>query len=316
MTRSTWQSVDTALESVKSASRTWWSTLREHPIAGPILVVYAVLLIPSVPIGMFIRRNWPDMTLASKASVSVAILGALATFMLASITIFSVFQNQEAIKEQKREREKPIVVELINKVIEPQLMYVESDLSSLRTYESTIDWIGKNAVTEEIDDNLSFLKPSEITSSQHMAVARRFRRDYPEIMELIEERNEMISECLELAEEIRGDFHTDIAETIATSINTSEDVDISIGNISDAILHEDVDYLETEDEYEVWEMNRETFVKIEEHYESDLHELKRKEDRLSLPTVQIQDELGTAKLELREEYGISHDDLTDDQKGD
>jgi len=305
MTRLAWESVD-------SVVRTWWNTLREHPIAGPILAVYAILLIPAVPIGMFIRQNWPNMTLSSKASVSVAILGALATFLLASITIFSVFQNQQAIKEQKREREKPIVVELINKVIEPQLKYVESDLSSLRIHETNIDWVGKNAVTAELDDNLSFLKPSQITSTEHMAVARRFRRDYPEIMELIEKRNRIISESNKIGEEIRGDLHQYIAETVATSISTEGDVEVSVRNISDAILHQDANFLKTEDEHKVWESNEKEFLGMRDHFEAEFRELEKKEIELHFPTIRIQDELGTAKLELREEYGISHDDLSGD----
>jgi flagellar biosynthesis component FlhA len=305
MIRSIWQSG-------RSAVRTWWNTLREHPIAGPILVVYAVLLIPAVPIVMFIQRNWASMTLASKASVSVAILGALATFLLASITIFSVFQNQEAIKEQKREREKPIVVELINKVIEPQMEYAESDLSSLRKHETNIDWVKKNVRTAERDDNLSFLKPSEITSPQHMAVARRFRRDYPEIMELIEERNQIISEGNDIAEDIRGDLHQYIAETVATNISTKEEVDISVYNISDAIIHQNEDHLETEDESKIWESNKETFLGMKNHFEDQFKQLEKKENKLVFSTMDIQDDLGITKLELREEYGISHDDLRGD----
>lgn len=287
--------------------------MRNSTLAAPVAVIYFWLLIASAWVGRFLYGNWGRMELASQASVSVAILGALATFMLASVTIFTVFQNQENLREQRLEREKPIAVDLLNKAVQPVLNALESDINDLEQEDRpAMKWVNMTDFSPTLSDGPSTVFPENLIKESDTAAKKRLQRDYPEVWEAIENRESVVKETCDIGKSVEKQLKERVARYIEQNGLRNEEGDRpQVRTLVDAIWKEAEKYGDSHSDRKVWIEHREEFLSMKEEVEDEIERISRNEQVILDQSESLRDELIGAKLELREMHGISSEEIQD-----
>jgi len=284
------------------------------------IAVGVFLLLIVVGGAWWIWSVWGDLAMATKANVVVGIMGAIGTFSLGGITLFTLLQNRRMIREREKEREKPLVKNVLDEVILPSLKAVEHDLSIIRGQARvkdevpSVNWMDKKGRTSQRDRNLSHVHPDHLLSS-NIAARSWFRTNFPDVCEEMEEREEMVDEGYEKGRAIRENLEKQIRNYVEENEITTEIGDYPDGYPIAYGIWAKKDSLNDDQLAEIWEGHREEFLEMRKEVEDDIRELKEMENkRLSHKCSDILDLLGLVNRDLMTEYRISSDELSEEQE--
>lgn len=244
---------------------------------------FAIILITILIVGVIIIER-EGIIPSQRASLIISGAGALATVLLALATFVSVRQNQRTVRELRKDREKPIVVDILKTFIHPAILTLDSDLPRLRS--------GAVGYSPNRRD-LNLGRPVD-RRSVDASMWSRFENEYPELLEKFgnwwDIRNELETSTEILADEIQPlieEWYNDdrMDSLLANAVN------------GDSIGHEIEPPIE-EFHREVWETAPNIF-----------HEQSRNHWKLLRHGEGLLDELVEIEDNLKEEYGISQEEI-------
>lgn len=219
-----------------------------------------------------------------RASIIISGAGALATVLLALATFVSVRQNQDTIRELRKDREKPLVIDILKTFIHPAILTLDSDLPRLRT--------GNVGYTPQGSD-LHLGRPVD-RNSVDASIWSKFEDEYPDILEDFGEwwdlRNEIENATDELAE-VTHPFVDEMYED-----GRMEHMLVSAVNGSS--ISDEVEPPVSELHRRIWRAEPAVF---HEHCRTHWRLLKHCDDLL--------DDLVRIENNLKEEYGISRGEI-------
>ncbi|WP_135825189.1 hypothetical protein [Halorussus ruber] len=286
-----------------------WQRIRDPIYAGGLGLT--LLLVLAVVILLYLYLS--GILDSAEARVTLGALSGLGTLFLAAGTFLSLWQNEREVDDLRKEREKPIVVDELQNFVQPAIETIESDIEGLEQKDRDIDWHYLKKSSAPLSDRLprSVYHRYWRDEEQDITAIKRFREEAPDIWELIQRREETIEEAIGISNEIEDKIRTPITEYIQKNgIRNREEETPDIDPLLNAILKETDSYGESHADYEVWENHRDDFIKIlHEEAGADYEQLREKEAEIQEMTRELKQRLLSRKIALREEYGISSDEI-------
>lgn len=281
-------------------------------VIGPILIIVFVVVAISIAVfSAWINANWNSLSLPSRANVIIQAVGAGVIMILALATVLSVYQNRQLLLEEQREREQPVVVDVINNVIEPAVYRLENDINHLQNDdERDLDWVRADEPSVLARNYPQSVFKKNFTQVDQTALVK-MERDYPDTFEMMESREELVEEMCSLGTQIDEKLRPELKEYVAEKDITNakgEEPDLQI--LVSAILRDIDSYGDEHRDSEIWDGHKKEFVDfLHNTVGGEVEELENKETELLEMSKELKRELTTIRLELREEYGISSADI-------
>jgi len=295
----------------KHEIKVWRSIIEEFPSSVIAGLVMAWMGLTSTVTAVWLWGVWGDLGLSSKASLIISGAGVVGTMGLAFVTVLTLYQNSMLLREEQKQREKPIVIEMINQVIQPALLSLRWDRRTLQSEDRPlINWLNYEKPSLFPDTNLSFAKPIFEESDPHLAGKTRFARDYPDIQEKLDKRAELMMASYQIGEMIEEELEDQVKSYIEEN-----DITDSTGKTPDAEEFVNAIWFEKDKAgtpYHidpVWDENHDEFLELRSNFDDEIAQLKENEKQIQKLTEEALGELSMARLELREDYGIEQEDL-------
>lgn len=93
-------------------------------------------------------RFFPRLSPGNQAAMIASSLGAMGTLVLATATLVSVRQQAATIEDLQKDREKPLVIDEINHVIDFAIRGAERNKSTIRDDVASFNWVRVKAADE------------------------------------------------------------------------------------------------------------------------------------------------------------------------
>lgn len=286
-----------------------WQRIRDPLYAVGLGLTSLLILIVLVVLFAYWTGNWN----ATEAQVIVGGLGGLGTLLLASGTFLSLWHNEREVENLRKEREKPIVADEIRNFIQPAINRLESDIQDIEQHDREIDWHYVKMPDSGFSGGLphSVIYRQFTEDNKDETAMKRFQEDAPELWDLVIDREATIEEGVKISDRIEAKIRPLIEEYIQENdIENRNEETPNIDVLLSSTLRDIDSYGENHEDYEVWENHRQEFRRIlHKEAEDDYEQLMAKEDDIHGLTKELREELLSRKVALREEYGISSEEI-------
>lgn len=279
--------------------------------------IYAIGLgLTTVLVGVVILLlyfYWQGYSTATRIQVLIGALSGLGTLLLAAGTFLSLWQNEREVEELHKDREKPIVADEIQNFIQPAIDRLERDIQDVKYEDRNIDWHNLEDPSERLGERLprSVIYRSFAEDEVDRTALKRFQEEAPDLWERVQEREKTIERGIELSNSIVEKIRDQVIDYIEENeIENREGEHPEIDTLLHAILKDLDSYADNHADYEVWENYCEEFLNIRREYAGEEYEqLLQTEDEIFELTKELREKLLSRKVALREEYGISSDEV-------
>ncbi len=266
--------------------------IQQHAITIGLTIFFLILLSVIATVGAF----WGFLPAKERAIVGISGIGALGTAALALATFWTLKQNNETLKDLEREREKPVILDLLAQVIDPIIENLESNDRTLSrghhiwSINSQGSRLGRVAISQPPDH-------------RHMDVAvwSEFEENYSSLYSKCDKWYNLVGELNEAAEEL------------AESLYRTEEYD----NISDdkkAVRTAMNTYKESERRVESVDGVEEYRLTMYRCYPEKFHHYWRAQWNLLKFTQKMLPETIEMKRNLKKKYGISHREIEEQEE--
>lgn len=253
-----------------------------------------------------------DLPRGQQAQILATTIGALGTLLLALATFINIRQSNRRLELQEKDREKTLVLDELSNLICPAIEALERNLRDVR--ESTksgcvFEWV-------YIDEPKSYNAaqgPVRILTSNQPSLAR-LGEDDPELARDIKDHYEIVKEIGEEASKLHEELRPEVESRLREY--GVEEIDKNLEVVTNAILQEVDSFKESTGLSEFWEDNRDSLIKYAQvELESDLSDIKDMEEQYIKKMESLVEALRERKLELKQEFNISEDEIVISEEG-
>lgn len=237
------------------------------------LVVLTIITITSA------LQGWLSLPIAS---LVITAIGAFGTIILASATYLSIRQNQITIEELRKDRQKPVVLDILRQIIHPNLEKGNNAASRMRSGQFPYDT--GNGVRDRV-------RPASV-SDVDPTTWKRFKDEYPDLhdeftvwLQLFENFDEAVMRADQaVLEMLNGEMTTE---------------DPSFDHVKNTLIA----CVESKDLTD--DRHQELREMLWKDCESVMVEVRRRQYDLLRHLEHIEDDMVELEEELKQEYGIS-----------
>lgn len=236
-------------------------------------------------------------------------LSILATLLFVAGTYLTIQQNQEDLREVKKDRERPLVRDELQHVLMPAVDAIEDDLQAIN--EGYADWSGAGG--SRITNGFGRRNSIYLFNEPDRSAMHRLKETSPELYRDLEARDEMVKELNELGDEIGNSiapYITELLEEDGPKPSKDRLFEGWVRTVQDAAIKE-LDYFGDEHAlYDFWQRNGEKIIaRMHENAGEKHSSLQRGVNELVEESESLRVRLIEEQMHLRRTYGISSQEL-------
>ena len=256
-----------------------WSAIS---IIGGIstLVVLTIIVIT------FALQGWISLPIAS---LVVTAIGAFGTIILAGATYLSIRQNQITIEELRKDRQQPVVLDVLREVIHPNLERANNSVRRMRSGQIPFD--PGNGVRSRVRPVSA--KDVDLTTLEQIT------DEYPDLIDKLNDWSQLFRAFDEAVIEADEEVSRMLEKELTTDDPTSDHVkNTLIACVKSRSLSD--------------ERHRELREMLWTDCESVMVEVRRNQYNLLQHLERVEDDLVELEQELKQNYGISSIEIESD----
>lgn len=270
--------------------------LQRHAIKIGIGVFFLIFLSVIAIVGAF----WETLPTKERAIVAISGVGALGTAALALATFWTLKQNDQTLKDLKKERQKPVILDLLAEVIDPIIEQSRNDVKKLSGSEDIWSIISHK-------DELGSVNITNPLSNRYVdeSVLSEFKKNHSDLYYQCRKWSNLVNELDEAAEELAESVYKADEYDTESLFKPDEYTGVSVQHKAvRAVLNV-----------------RRTSEGVEEYrftmyrkYSEKCHQYWRAQWNLLKLSRKIHTDTTEMKRELKKEYGISNGEITEQQE--
>ncbi|MGB9956852.1 hypothetical protein ACOZ4B_10745 [Haloferax prahovense] len=232
-------------------------------------------------------------------------ISVIATVLLVGGTYLTIQQNQRDIEEVRKGREKPLVRDEIEHVVVPAIDALQNDIDD--SEKGLLDWF--NAGNRLMGGSAMGPRSGiDFIHSDHSA-RRRLKETSPELYSDLEDREDLILELCEVADEIAEEIKPFVEQTLrdeAPDSSDPEEFEHWVRTVLDTSIRQIDHFGESHELYEFWEEHGDHLIaQMKEVAGSKVTQLEQGEEEMIDLSKDLVERLVEEQMRLRREYGIS-----------
>jgi len=229
-----------------------WKDYSGEIIGGATLVLIFVFIIP---IFGQVSGLWSGVV----SQLIIAGIGAVGTLTLAAVTAVTLWQNQQMVKEQQRQRERPLIESILRNIVWDALDKIESNKKKIR--DSEFDWIDADHTKLDSDElEMVNLDLDLIGVRRDDVQSEQFVDRYPEAVEKMEQYDKYVITLDKYAYSVISTVREPLYEYLENNSERGEFEFLNNVVVFNAILGTGVDSSEVNPEW--WEEHEEDIIRI------------------------------------------------------
>ncbi|MFK5603668.1 hypothetical protein [Haloferax volcanii] len=246
---------------------------------------------------------------AESAGLWLRGISVIATVLLVGGTYLTIQQNQRDIEEVRKDREKPLVRDEVEHVVVPAIDALQNDIDDFE--EGHIDWFytGRRLMGNTATGPRSGIN---FIHSDHSA-RRRLEETSPELYSDLDDREELVIELCEVADEIAEEIKPFVEQTLrdeAPEPSDPDEFESWVRTITSASIKQIDHFAESNELYEFWEEHGDQIIgQMKEVAASEVTQLEQGEEEMIDLSKDLVERLVEEQMRLRREYGISSKEI-------
>ncbi|MBX0284746.1 hypothetical protein EGH22_00245 [Halomicroarcula sp. F28] len=258
-------------------------------IVGAILAGSVLLILGTISAYVF------DWLSSQTVQLLIAGTGALGTVLLASLTLLTLLDNRELVKEHKKQRRKPIQKNILRLIVLPAIEVVDENKEKL--FDPRFIWAATNdSELPEVDLELIAERGDPVLSDE-------FVDSYPDVVDTMMKYDDKVLELDELSNEF-----TEETEEPLSKYLQQKPIKDSDGSIVQAFYAQNIILLRTDDSFSApdwWNEHKEEISRIAfEHAGEEYEEFRKVRNDLFNYSNAVRDTLIDTRKSIELEYGI------------
>lgn len=266
--------------------------------------VFTSLFILGIIVTLYIAK---DLSTSDQAQIFATVLGSVGTLLLALATFVNIFQTNRRLRMEEKEREKPLVIEELSRLIQPAIESLQNNLQQIENSTDTgcaFEWIYVDSATLYSGSR----GPDSVQTPDSLPMAR-LAVDNNMLYGTLRAHDMYTERVAEEASRFHKELKPEIERLLEREGVKLEDQSLKV--VSSAVLKEIDHFGESHDLYDFWENNREYLIRYaNEELDTGLEEIKSAERVYYQFMDDALEELKARKAKLKHEYGISEDEIT------
>lgn len=240
-----------------------------------------------------------------RVQISATFTGALGTLLLAIATFINIRNSNRRLELEKKDREKPLVVEELSYLVQPAIEALEANLREFEEIDDdqlAFDWVYTDGPSV-----YAATRGPEGIRIPHPLPLSRLAADDRELARALESHNKRVTQLSSVA----SDFHEELTPEIERMFKQDGiDNKQSLKVVSSAVL-KDVDHFgDSHELYDFWERRKAELIEYAHNeLETTPSDIKREEEEYREEIKQSLESLKQRKQNLKQEYSISENDI-------
>lgn len=270
------------------------------------LIIGGGLAVLIVGIVVLVWPFWGLLSPARRVTVIVTGISAVGTLSLAAMTYLT-------LTHEELEREKPLVIDEIQSLIDPDIKTIENNLQSITDERTDTRWLYVDPASEHFGSG-----PQPILTQASPIAKARVMDDEPQLWDDLNEYNDRWEEISNVVNEIADESRNDVEEYVKTlnCLDEIRDRDVRILLDSAIIQLDDNGFGERTDYHELWKEHGEDIRNlVVESSEEKYEQFQALEEEFIDHSKQLRRKLLVRKVSLQSKYNISTVDLTIEEMG-
>jgi hypothetical protein len=253
-----------------------------------------------------------DLPAGTQVQVLATVLGSFGTLLLAIATFINIFQTNRRLDLKEKDREKPLIIDELAHVIQPAINSLENNLQQMEDSDNpgcAFDWVYLDGSTLFSGAN----GPRSVQTPDSLPMAR-LAADDRELYATLRVHDNYTERVAEAAGELHDELKVEIKRLL--ELEGIDNQDQSLKVVTSAVIKELDHFGESHDLYDFWESHRDDLIEYaDKETETPLEEVKAGERVYRKYIEETLRPLKQRKAKLKQEYGISEEEITLDSDG-
>lgn len=255
--------------------------------------------------------HWRRSPSGEGIELLITATSAFGTLILAAATFFTVRYNIKSVYEIEKDREKPIVEDEIEDVIQPAIDALESNIETQS--ERNIGWVYASRLIHNPDYQSD--RPSSVFADPSPVAMIRLSENRPDLWSQLEKHQKLIKRMIKKGDVIRNRCETPIqvcVDELNWKLPEGEN-ELNIDVLISAVIKDVDEFGERSEYYSFWETHGEEIkLLVQTLARDEIKQLRSNESQWNDLCEQLFEDLTEYKMELQQEYGISESIIYDE----